>query len=179
MAMSILGISSSLVHYNPQSVQSNFQNFQKDFQQLGQDLQAGNLAGAQSDFATLQHDVPSAASSTSSQNSSPIVQAFSQLAKDLQFGNISGAQQDFSTIQQDFQSQAAQPHHHHRGGEGAGAAINQLLNQLGQNLQSGNLASAQQAYSVLAKDFQQLAPTEGAQPQSPLIPLSTNVSVSS
>jgi hypothetical protein len=54
MAMSILGISSSLVHYNPQSVQSNFQNFQKDFQQLGQNLQSGNLASAQQAYSDWQ-----------------------------------------------------------------------------------------------------------------------------
>ena len=174
--MSVAGISSSLFHYTPQIVPNNFQQFQKEFQQLGQDLQSGNLTGAQADFAALQQDVPQAASTISSQNNNPIAQAFSQLAKDLHAGNIASAQQDYSTLQQDLQNHAAQAHHHHHG-SGGGGAINQLLNQLGQDLQSGNLTSAQQAYNTLAHDFQQYGPSS-TQPQSPLIPLAANVSVS-
>jgi hypothetical protein len=45
-------------------------------------------------------------------------------------------------------------HHHHVGGSG-GSAIHQLLSQLGQSLQSGNLTAAQQAYSTLLQEFQQ------------------------
>jgi len=96
------------------------------------------------------------------------------VAKDLQTGNITSAQQDYSTLQQDPQSHAAQAHHHHHGGGGVG----RLLSQLGQDLQSGNLTSAQQAHSTLAQDVQQYSPSSRPQPQSPLIPLSTNVSVS-
>lgn len=174
--MSIADISSILFSHTPQSIQSNFQNFQKEFQQLGQDLQSGNLTAAQADFATLQPEVPLAASTTSSQNTSPIAQAFSQLAKDLQAGNITSAQQDYSTLQQDLQNHGGQAHHYHHGVGGGG--ISQLLTQLGQDLQSGNLTSAQQAYSTLAQDFQQYSPTSAPQSQPPLIPLSTNVSVS-
>lgn len=174
--MSVAGISSSLFNYTPQSVQNNFQQFQKEFQQLGQDLQSGNLSAAQSDFATLQKDGPQSSSASSSQNS-PIAQAFSQLAKDLQSGNLSAAQQDYSSLQQDFQNQATQGHHrHHHSGQGGNAKVSQLLGQLGQYLQSGNLTSAQQAYSTLAQDFQQFSST-GPQPQSPLIPSSGNVSI--
>ncbi len=53
--------------------------------------------------------------------------------------------------------------------------MSQLLSQLGQDLQSGNLTSAQQAYSTLAQDFQHVS-GGGAQPQSPLILLSGGVS---
>jgi hypothetical protein len=176
MDMSVAGISSSLLHYTPQSVLNSFQNFQKEFQQLGQDLQSGNLAAARADFATLQQDVPQAISTSSLRNSSPIAQVFSQLAKDLQTGNINSAQQDYNTLQQDLQSQAAQAHHHHHRASGSGE-VNQLLDQLSQDLQSGNLTSAQQAYSTLAQDFQQSSPGGGTQPQSPVIPLSANVSV--
>lgn len=177
--MSVAGISSSLLNYTPQSVQNNFQQFQKEFQQLGQDLQSGNLSAAQSDFATLQKDEPQSSSSSASQNS-PIAQAFSQLSKDLQSGNLSAAQQDYSSLQQDFQNQATQAHRHHHhggGGESGNSSVSQLLSQLGQDLQSGNLTSAQQAYSTLAQDFQQSS-SGGAQPQSPLIPLSGGVSFS-
>jgi outer membrane protein assembly factor BamD (BamD/ComL family) len=168
--MSVSGISSSSFYdynYNGgQNVQSTQQQFVQDFQQLGQDLQSGNLSAAQNDFATLQQLMPqnngstaAAQSSTSTQNN-PIAQEFSQLSQDLQAGNLSAAQSDFATLQQDFQSQASQTHghhHHHGGGEGQGQGgqIGQLLSQLGQALQSGNLSSAQQAYSSLLQDFQQ------------------------
>jgi hypothetical protein len=57
-------------------------------------------------------------------------------------------------------------HHHHVGGSGSSAssgtsAIDQLLTQLGQSLQSGNLTAAQQAYSTLLQDFQQFSQTNG------------------
>jgi len=93
------------------------------FAQLGQDLQSGNLQGAQQDFTNLQQDLSqtsnqqveghhghhhhhaesSQASSSSSQQSNPIVQAFSSLAQDLQAGNLSGAQSAFSALQNDLQ----------------------------------------------------------------------------
>jgi len=159
--MSISGIaSSSLFTYLTKNVQ---QQFQQEFQQLGQDLGSGNLSAAQSDFATLQQDVPGGGSastttstSSSSQSSSPIAQAFSQLASDLQSGNLSAAQSDYSTIQQDLQSMAAPSqqtygHHHHHHDEDS--QISQLFSQLGSALQSGNLTTAQQVYSTLQQDL--------------------------
>jgi|HubBroStandDraft_2_1064218.scaffolds.fasta_scaffold486269_1 outer membrane protein assembly factor BamD (BamD/ComL family) len=161
--MSVTGISSSgFSDYEAQSVQKN--QVAQEFKQLGQDLQAGNLSAAQSDFATLQQLVsqagsaPMSASSSSSSSSSspsqsgnPIAQAFSQLATDLKSGNLTAAQQDFAQIEKDFQNLATQnqapgdngsglPHHHHRG---TSNSISQLFEQLGQSLQSGNLTSAQ------------------------------------
>ena len=92
------------------------------FTQLGQDLQSGNLQGAQQDFTNLQQDLQqissqqvgghhrhhhhaesSQSSSSSSQQTNPIVQAFSTLAQDLQAGNLSGAQSAFATLQNDLQ----------------------------------------------------------------------------
>ncbi len=169
--------SSSLFDYNTQSVQNKMQQFQKEFQQLGQDLQSGNMSAAQSDFATLQQYAPQTSSTSSSQSNSPIAQEFSQLAKDIQSGNTSAAQQDYSTIQQDMQSHAAEGHHHHHssggGGEGQ-SAVSQLMTQLGQALQSGNLSSAQQAYSTLQQEFQQF--TQNSSVTTPSS--SNNVSVS-
>jgi len=50
--MSITGILSTLTsNIDTQSIRSRMQQFRKDFQQLGKDLQTGNLAGAQADFA--------------------------------------------------------------------------------------------------------------------------------
>ncbi len=174
--MSVSGISTaSLSIYETQNTESNFQKMQQEFQQLGQDLQSGDLSAAQSDFATLQSLQPqnnstgSTSSPSSSQSNNPTAQAFSQLSKDLHSGNLSGAQQDFATIQQDLQSQAAQGthhhHHHHGGGDGDNSAIGQAFQQLGQALQSGNLTSAQQAYSTLQQDFQSSG-TNGGQTQS-------------
>jgi outer membrane protein assembly factor BamD (BamD/ComL family) len=156
--MSVAGISSSsLSSYNLQNVQSRMQQFQQEFQQLGQDLQSGNLSAAQSDFGALQQFAPQGTSS--SQSSNPIAQAFNQLSTDLQAGNVTAAQQDYANIQQDFQnqSQAVHHHHHHHAGGGQENSIDQLFQQLGQQLQSGNLSAAQQAYGSLQQELQQFA----------------------
>lgn len=148
--MGVLGaVSSTLFNYLSQTVnlQTNRQQFQQEFQQLGQDLQSGNLSAAQSDFASLQQDLPQ--NSTNASAHTPIGQAFSQLAQDLKSGNLSAAQQDYTTIQQDFQSQAVarqamQGHHHHHHGSGSNSessTINRLFSELGSALQSGNLAT--------------------------------------
>lgn len=163
--MSIAGIlSSNLFNFNPQNVPGRMQKFRQEFQQLGQDLRTGNLSGAQADFAALQQGGPQSSSAT--QNSNPIAQAFQQLSADLQSGNLTAAQQDYANIQQDFQNQAAQrPHHHHRhssGSQDSSNAMSQILAQLGQDLQSGNLTSAQQAYTTLQQDLQQYALSHGA-----------------
>jgi len=143
-----------------QNTVSRAQQFRKDFQQLGKDLQSGDLSASQSDFAALQKDSPQLNSSTSSQSANGVAQDFQQLSTDLQSGNLSGAQQDFTHLQQDLQSQATQaqahPHHHHHQSAG-GNEISQLFSQLGQDLQSGDLASAQKAYSSLQQDLQQFA----------------------
>lgn len=160
--MSVSGIS-SISLYNPQSTQNNFQQL---FQQLGKDLQSGNLSAAQSDFASLQKLVPQSSSASSSESTNPIAQAFNQLAQDLQSGNLSAAQQDFATLKQDLQNQTthnqtqtqpAEGHHHHHGGDSNN--ISQLLDDLGQSLQSGNLSSAQSAFTTLQ---QALTQTTGA-----------------
>jgi outer membrane protein assembly factor BamD (BamD/ComL family) len=176
----ILGsVLTGAIQANPQT---RFQQFRQEFQQLGKDLQSGNLAQAQADFVTLQQSSPlaaqaaaassatPAAASTSAasgaSSGSPIAQAFNQLSQDLKSGNLSAAQQDFSTIQQDFQNAQAQGqggggHHHHIHAESqssqSSSPLAQLFAQLGQALQTGNLSSAQQAYSTLQQDFQQFA----------------------
>jgi outer membrane protein assembly factor BamD (BamD/ComL family) len=169
--MSVTGISSSDMsqYLDPSSLQSNFQNFQKKFQQLGQDLQSGNLSQAQTDFAALQpQGAPPVASSNGQTSSNSVADAFKQLSQDLQSGNLSAAQQDFATVQQDLQQQfsgagAASGHHHHhhhhddssQGSSSSQNPIDQLLSQLGQALQSGNLSAAQSGYSSLLQEFQQ------------------------
>jgi hypothetical protein len=161
--MSVSGISSSnFLNYNAQSIQTQMQQFRQEFQQLGQDLQSGNLSAAQTDFASLQQVGPQANSTSSVQSNNPIAQAFTQLSQDLKSGNLSAAQQDYATVQQDFQNQTAQVHHHHHHGGGSGSnAVSQLLDQLGQDLQSNNVSAAQQAYNTLMQDLQQLGQNNG------------------
>jgi hypothetical protein len=156
--MSTAGLSANnLFTYDPQGGQSKSQLFTQEFQQLGKDLQSGNLSAAQSDFATLtQLAPPSNSPITPVQGSCPIAQDFQLLAQDLQAGNVSAAQQDYTTIRQDLQSQQSVvqergTHHHHSEGP---SALSQLFSQLGQSLQAGDLAAAQQAYSALQQDFQ-------------------------
>lgn len=153
-----------------------------DFQQLSQDLQSGNLAAAQQDYATISQTLPganqaapaqsgaaSAASGTgSTANVSPIIQAFTQLGQDLQSGNLQAARQDYATVQQDALQSAQQTQgyhrhhrHHHVGSENAQAGqqangISQAFNQLAQSLQSGNLSGAQSAFATLQSDLQQI-----------------------
>lgn len=138
------------------------QQFTQEFQKLGADLQSGNLAAAQADFATLQQ-IQAASSTSSPQSNSPIAQLFNQLSQDLKSGNLSAAQQDYAAIQQDFQNQTSHVHHHHHHDHGAGngGEITQLFQELGQDLQSGNLSAAQQAYNTLTQDFPQVGQNTG------------------
>lgn len=164
--MSVAGIfGNSFLDDGVQNMQSTMQQMEQDFEQLGQDLQAGNLTAAQSDLATLRRleslSISSASpssSSSSANTNNPIVQAFSQLSQDMQSGNLSAAQQDYSTIQQDIQNRAARyaGHHHHSDSSSSTNAMSQLFSQLGQELQSGSLSSAQQTYSTMQQDLQLL-----------------------
>jgi outer membrane protein assembly factor BamD (BamD/ComL family) len=159
--MSIAGIASSLYSQISNLQSSQQTSVRSEFQQLAQDLQSGNLSQAQTDFATLQQSDPALQSG----GNSPLQQAFTALGKDLQSGNLPAAQQEFTAIQQVF-SQAAQPggqvhhHHHHHASSSqdtssssSQTSLSQLFTTLGQDLQTGNLNSAQQAYSALQQDL--------------------------
>jgi len=183
--MSVSGISSSnFFSQAPESLQSRMQQFQKEFQQLGQDLQSGNLAAAQSDAASLLQLGPQRDATASAAIGNPITRSLNQLSQDLQSGNLPAAQQDFATIQQDMQSQssAAQGsemhhyHHHHHAADASGSSpIAQEFAQLGQALSSGNLSSAQQAYSLLQ---QSLPSFQNSSPSAPAPSSATSLSVS-
>lgn len=163
--MSVSGISSySFTPTNAQNVQRARQ-IQQEFQQLGQDLQSGNLSAAQSDFATLQQTAPQSSSTSSTQSNNPITQEFNQLSQDLKSGNLSAAQADYTKIQQNLQTQTGQAHHshhhHHGGGSSSASETNQLFQELGQELQAGNLLTAQQTYASLQQDFMQSSQSNG------------------
>jgi outer membrane protein assembly factor BamD (BamD/ComL family) len=165
--MSVTGIASSILSIlsGSQTLQTPFQRTRSEFQQLGQDLQAGNLAQAQQDFAALSQNLPSA-----NQNSTnPVAQAITQLGKDLQSGNLQAAQQDFTTIREDSTQQLnVSPvqihhlHHHHvesQQDSSSGQQTNSIaqdFSKLAESLQAGNLQSAQQAFSTLQTDLQQI-----------------------
>jgi soluble cytochrome b562 len=152
-----------------QSWQVKAQKIQSEFQQLGQDLQAGKLTQAQSDFSTLSQNI-----SGPLQSNSALAQAFSALGSALQSGNLSAAQQAYTALQQDVQ-QVGQGHHHrhHHVGNSSGttssstgSTLSQLFSSLGSALQSGNLSAAQTAYSTLSQDLAGLGWSSGATSQS-------------
>jgi hypothetical protein len=186
---SVAGILGSLVDQSPttpSATPTKRQQFEQEFQQLGQDLQSGNLTAATADLGALSKLAPqnsTGGSSTSFSSSSPIGQAFNQLSQDLQSGNLTAAQQDYSSIQTDIQnrvsSERGSHHHHHHGGGGTEASsLSQAFQALGTALQSGNLTSAQQAYTTLQQDLPEFAQTSTAQTTASSQATSTGVSAS-
>jgi len=157
--VTVTGISNSNVsQINTQNYQSQFQQVKSAFQQLGTDLQAGSLAQAQQDFATLSQTI-----SPSQQSGNKAVGSdLSALGQALQSGNLSDAQKAYSTLLQDVQSSSQayhgrhHHHHHHAGGaQQQNNPIAQAFGSLGSALQSGDLSGAQQAYSAIVQDLQQ------------------------
>ena len=151
----------------------------QDYQALADDLQSGNLSGAQNAFSSLQQLLsdftPATASlnqssdattsSGTSSDTSPITTNLTALGQALQAGDLSGAQSDFQKLTQDLQSMGAGHHHHHHHKTSAGAddanststnPINTDLTSLGQALQSGDLTVAQNSFSQLQQDMQAL-----------------------
>lgn len=181
--MTVAGIFSTLLNYGTQSTQSaqsatpGQQSFQQEFQRLGQDLQSGNLSAAQTDFAALQQTGNLPVSTASTGTSSSIAQEFSQLSADLKAGKLSSAKQDYESLRQDFENHKLEDngrHHRHSTGGSGSNPISQLMGQLGQALQTGNLTSAQQAYSALEQDFQRFTQSSASTNQ----PASNSVSIS-
>lgn len=172
--MGVLGIlgSSFLAGGISRGTQNKFQQIQQGFQQLGQDLQSGNLSQAQNDFSTLERLLPSQLQ-TSATNvhagalaSSSLAQSLKHLGQDLSSGNLSAAQSDFATLQQDIQQKGTSAAHLHDRRHGVGFSfgglnqqnsISSLFETLGQDLQTRNLAAAQQTYSTLQQDFQEFS----------------------
>jgi hypothetical protein len=184
---SVAGISSSLIDFqspNTSATPTKRQQFEQEFQQLGQDLQSGNLSAATADFGALSNLAPQSATAgaSTSPSNSPIGQAFNQLSQDLQSGNLTSAQQDYTSIQTDIQNRVSQErggggHHHHGGGSSTEAtSLTQAFQALGTALQSGNLTSAQQAYTTLQQDLPQFAQTSTAQTTASSQSASTGVS---
>jgi hypothetical protein len=163
-----------------QDLQSgNLSQAQSDFATLQQNAPAGSPFSSASTSSTSTSGTSSTSPANTASPANTISQAINQLAQDLQSGNLTSAQSDFATLQQDLQqspTQGAQGHGHHHhhhhvensdSSNGPGSAINQAFGQLGQALQSGNLQSAQQAYSTLQQDFQEFAALGGTSTAAP------------
>jgi outer membrane protein assembly factor BamD (BamD/ComL family) len=183
-----------------QDLQSgNLTQAQSDFTTLSKNLSSvfQNSGITSATTPTTTAALASTAATTAPANTNPVIQAFNQLGQDLQSGNLQAAQQDFTTIQQDAQQQqnAAQVqghhHHHHHAERSENSSsssssqqtnpVLQAFNQLAQSLQSGNLQSAQQAFSTLQTDLQQIGgfttQSGGATSAAPPAASSLNVTV--
>jgi hypothetical protein len=161
-----------------QDLQSgNLAQAQQDFTTLSK-----NLPGISQTSSATASQVSSATGSTAggTTGTGSLLQEFNKLGQDLKSGNLQAAQQDFSSIQQSAQQispENVQPnsqqvgghhrHHHHHVENSQQtspsssslqqtSAIGQAFNQLAQTLQSGNLHDAQQAFSALQNDLQQV-----------------------
>lgn len=132
------------------NVQRSYQQVRGEFQSLGQDLQAGNLSQAQSDFVTL-----SATVSAQYGSNSAVSKTLNAIGQALQSGNLATAQQAFSTLPPGL---TGHPATGHGGNHGVMHPYLQGLNQLGQALQSGDLTGAQQAFAALQQNWQQVVP---------------------
>jgi hypothetical protein len=132
--MSIAGIATT-AFAQLANVRQNYQKVQSEFKQLGQDLQAGNLTQAQTDFVTLSQSLASnqqtgaVSSSGSSPSTPPNFVGPNAVSQPPQTGSASGS--------------------HHR------IHFRQALSQLGQALQAGNLSAAQQAFTTMESIWQQ------------------------
>jgi predicted lipoprotein len=148
--MSVLGVASTGLSQLG-NIQSKFQHVQSEFKTLGQDLSAGNLAQAQTDFVTLSQSVTSQLTS-----SSPVAKAVNAVGQALQAGDLAAAQQAFASIPSTVTGPSAVHHHRHTPPSQASATFAQEMSTLGQALQSGNLSAAQQAFSAMQQGWQQM-----------------------
>jgi hypothetical protein len=117
-----------------QSNPSKFQQIRSEFQQLGQDLQSGNLTQAQSDYATLSQNFPG--------------------------GTPGAVPTPAATSTATAAASAATTAPPSTTGNNS---VAQAFTQLGQDLTSGNLQSAQQDYSNLQQDVQQAGQLSASQ----------------
>ena len=161
--------------------QSNVrQQRRQEFQALADDLQSGDLSGAQKAFSSLQQLLPdftpattgliqssdATSSSGTGRDTSPITTDLNVLGQALQTGDLSGAQNDFLKLTQDLQSIGAGHHRHHHQKAATGTddakstgtnPFDTDLTALGQALQSGDLTAAQNSFSLLQQDMQAIS----------------------
>ncbi len=147
--MSVAGIASSALSQLA-NLQRNSHQVQGEFKQLSQDLQAGSLTKAQTDFVTL-----SQSAATQFSSNSPTAQALNLVGQALQSGDISGAQQAMVSVPigKVGPSAVSQPSHM----PPIAGTLSNTLSQLGGALQSGNLSAAQVAFKAVQQSWQDLS----------------------
>jgi hypothetical protein len=173
-AMAALGEGGPFANSEPFAKSSRAQAFDA----IGEALQAGDLARAQTAFATLTAKQSNSANSsqasadtvvnltstqgdnaTATSSSSSIYQQLqayrqqrqadlAQLGEDLKAGNLSAAQQDFNTL-----TTLGQSGPNKNGQTFARADREQDFQAIGQALENGDLASAQSAFTNLTSTF--------------------------
>jgi hypothetical protein len=185
--MSTAAISTQSIY---QELQSFYQDRQADLSQLGSALQSGDLASAQqafNDLVTLGQDGPFANAEPFSNSSR--AQDFETIGQDLQAGNLSGAQAAFTALTSQQNNAAAQTSAAAANANAASASnatttgttstgsepsiYQQIeayrqqrqadLEQLGQDLQAGNVNAAQQDFNNLTA-LGQTGPFASGQP---------------
>ena len=115
--MSVSGVSNTNF-YQTNSTKTNFQQIRDYFQQIGQDLQSGDLNGAQQAFAALQQLIPNLSAGSQTQTGqqgsgqSQFAADLSALGQALESGDLTKAQDAFTKLQQDMQSVHKRHHHH-------------------------------------------------------------------
>ena len=175
--MSLSGISySPLSNFiTPPGFQQRFL-IQQEMVQVSQDLQSGNLSAAQADSAILGDLLPQYTCPSSEQSGNPIAQELNQLSQDLQAGNLSAAQQDFSTLQEYFPIQGLYVSTNNilssnfitPPGFQNQILIQQQFQQLGQDLQSGNLSAATSDAAILGDLLPQYTSPTTSQTNNPI-----------
>lgn len=117
---------------------SSVRQARQDFEQLFQDMQSGDLSGAQQAYSALQQLLPgsSTSSGTSTASADATAPSAASVAASSTTGTATGTGATGNTIASDWSA-------------------------LGQALQSGNLSSAQSAFSQLEQDLQSSAQGAG------------------
>lgn len=169
--MTISALSSNLISDLSSQQQNPFRKIRQDFGELAKALQNGDLSEAQSAYSSIQQILGNNSSSSSSDSPSVLQTDFAALGQALQMGDLGQAQSAFSQLQNDAASQAP--------GSGAGsgspttpAPVNdwyqsqasqgqnpieealQDYSLLANDIQNGDLADAQTAYSSLQQLLQ-------------------------
>jgi hypothetical protein len=199
--MSISPLSTNLLSdLSQQHRQNPFQQIQQDFSQLASALQSGDLTDAQSAYSNIQQllgsnqNQNSSNSNTGSNGANPIQNDFAALGQALQSGDLTQAQSAFSQLQSDVQASQQS-----RSNAAAAAAppapaqdqfvsttapttaptltpaeqVQQDYTQLAGALQSGNLTTAQSAFTALQQALQtqsgNAASTSSTNSQDPIL----------
>jgi len=155
--MSTSGISSSGFS-QLDSLLASTDQFNSEFKQLGSDLKNGNLAAAQEDFVTLSQEVlssPFASSSASTSATASSTEASTATSSTVAASTSAASTSTASTSSSSASAATGS------GTQSALSALAQDFQTLGQDLQSGDLAGAQQAFSQIQQAAQQGAQSIG------------------